>query len=203
MRLHIKVLVYLLCFLNHILNPDDLETLVPQMCLQGLMGYPFACPDMIGGGEYLCFLDGAAVDQELVVRSAQAHALMPMMQFSVAPWRVLDERHLAAVLNAVEIRQLFRDVILDEVRRSACSGEPVMRLMEYEFPHRGYSEVKDQFFIGRDLLVAPVLRASIDCRKVLVPEGRWEDHQGKILEGPVCINESVELNTLLYYRRLH
>ena len=37
----------------------------------------------------------ATIDQELVVRSAQVHALMPMMQFSVAPWRVLNAANLA------------------------------------------------------------------------------------------------------------
>ena len=43
----------------------------------GLMGYPFTCPDLIGGGEYLSFRNLAAIDQELIVRAAQcprAHA---------------------------------------------------------------------------------------------------------------------------------
>jgi len=64
---------------------DDVRKLVPNMLLAGLMGYPFCCPDMIGGGEYKSFQNSATIDQELVVRSAQIHALMPMMQFSVAP----------------------------------------------------------------------------------------------------------------------
>jgi alpha-glucosidase len=45
---------------------------------------------LIGGGEARSFSDAAKFDPELVVRSAQVHALMPMMQFSVAPWRVLN-----------------------------------------------------------------------------------------------------------------
>ena len=40
------------------------------------------------GGQFTSFLDDAPIDQELVVRSTQVHALMPMMQFSVAPWRI-------------------------------------------------------------------------------------------------------------------
>ena len=88
---------------NHSWN--DLQKLVPNMLLEGLMGYPFCCPDMIGGGEYKSFLTGSTIDQELVVRSAQCHALMPMMQFSVAPWRVLDPAHLKAVRKAVQFRE--------------------------------------------------------------------------------------------------
>ena len=49
---------------------SDLRKLVPNMLLAGLMGYPFSCPDMIGGGEYKSFQAGATIDQDLVVRSA-------------------------------------------------------------------------------------------------------------------------------------
>lgn len=51
---------------------------------------------MIGGGEFGSFLDIDTdnFDQELIVRSCQIHAFMPMMQFSVAPWRILDREHL-------------------------------------------------------------------------------------------------------------
>ena len=79
-------------------NWADMQKLIPGMVLTGLVGYTFSCPDMIGGGELNSF-SGAQknIDQELIVRSAQCHALMPMMQFSVAPWRVLDSIHFAAV----------------------------------------------------------------------------------------------------------
>lgn len=80
---------------NH--NWEDVKKLIPHMLVEGLSGYTFSCPDMIGGGDYTSFLDIRSYDQDLIVRSAQIHALMPMMQFSVAPWRVLDDQHLNAV----------------------------------------------------------------------------------------------------------
>jgi alpha-glucosidase len=81
---------------------DDLKLLVPDMLSAGLIGQPYTCPDMIGGGLLSNFenIDYAKFDQELMVRSAQTQALMPMMQFSVAPWRVLDKKHLDIVRNA-------------------------------------------------------------------------------------------------------
>ena len=86
----------------------DLRKLIPNMTLAGLVGYTFCCPDMIGGGKITSFqgLNGK-LDPALIVRSAQCHSLMPMMQFSVAPWRVLDPRHLDAVKKAVAIRMKF------------------------------------------------------------------------------------------------
>jgi len=78
------------------------------------------------------------MDQDLIVRSAQTHALMPMMQFSVAPWRVLDEAHFLAVEEAVKIRMKYTPGILELARKSALDGEPIVRSMEYVFPLQGY-----------------------------------------------------------------
>ena len=93
-------------------NWADLQKLVPEVVVQGLMGYAFTCPDMIGGGEFMSFLDKNSYDQDLVVQSAQCHALMPMTQFSVAPWRILDNAHLAAVKRAVTLRRRFTSRIM-------------------------------------------------------------------------------------------
>lgn len=56
---------------------EDLGRLVPEMVATGLLGYPFVCPDMAGGGMWTSFLPGAEIDQELFVRSMQVHALCP------------------------------------------------------------------------------------------------------------------------------
>ena len=73
------------------------SSFIPDALALGLMGYAYICPDMIGGGEYSYFYNNPdkPLDQELIVRSAQCSALMPMMQFSVAPWRVLSEENMA------------------------------------------------------------------------------------------------------------
>lgn len=135
------------------------------------MGYPFSCPDMIGGGQFEPFLNDASIDQELIVRSAQAHALMPMMQFSAAPWRILDESHLLAIKQATKIREKFESYILNTAKESAKTGEPIMRPLEYEYPHQGYSNVKDQFLIGKSLLVAPVTSKNKRTKKIKIPPG--------------------------------
>ena len=181
---------------------EDLEKLIPQMNLLGIMGYPFSCPDLIGGGQYLSFEGEAKIDQELIVRSAQAHALMPMMQFSVAPWRILDPEHLKIVKEATDIRKKFKEYILETAKNSARTGEPIMRHMEYEYPHMGYAMVKDQFLIGENLLVAPIIKKNSKMRTVFIPPGKWRDNQGHILIGPVVHEVTVELDTLPYYSKI-
>ncbi len=181
---------------------EDLRKLVPSMNLAGLMGYPFCCPDMVGGGEFTSFLEGAPIDQELIVRSAQCHALMPMMQFSAAPWRILDAEHYAAVERCVALREQFADYLLEEAQKSAVSGEPIMRNMEYAWPGRGYWAWTQQFLIGEKLLVAPVVEKGTTRMKVMLPPGRWLGFDGKRYKGPALIEVGVTLATLPYFEKV-
>ena len=180
---------------------SDLRKLVPNMLLAGLMGYPFCCPDMIGGGEYRSFQTTATIDQELLVRSAQCHALMPMMQFSVAPWRVLDQSHLKAVRKAVQVRQDHRDYILGLVRQSAATGEPVVRSLEYAFPHQGYERINDQFLLGERFLVAPVLEKGASQREVVLPQGAWQGPDGKRYLGPDRATVRAPIDNVCFFER--
>ncbi|MDX1284175.1 MAG: glycoside hydrolase family 31 protein [Draconibacterium sp.] len=183
-------------------NWNDLRKLVPSMLLQGIMGYYFNCPDLIGGGEFTSFLRSATIDQELIVRSAQCHALMPMMQFSVAPWRVLEEQHFEAVKQAVKTREKYVDYILEEAKKTAKSGEPTIRSLEYSFPGNGYGQINQQFLIGDKLLVAPVIEPKITEHKVYLPKGKWKAFNGKTYKGNQEIIVSVTLNDLPYFEKL-
>ncbi len=183
---------------NH--NWDDLGKLVPDLIAAGLLGYAFVCPDMIGGGEFQSFLNLSSIDQDLVVRSAQTHALAPMMQFSVAPWRVLDATHLDAVKKAVALRMRFTPRILDLAKACAASGEPMLRHMAYVFPEGGYENIGDQFMMGDDLLVAPMLTKGTS-RAVRIPKGQWKADDGSVIEGPVNQTIDVPLARLPFFER--
>ncbi len=183
-------------------NWNDLHHLMPNMILEGLMGYAYSCPDMIGGGEFTSFLNADKIDQDLIVRSAQCHALMPMMQFSVAPWRILDKVHFDAVLNAVKLREKFTPYILRTLDNTAKTGEPILRPMEYAFPNSGYEKVKDQFMMGDSLLVAPVIEKDAYKRTVLVPKGKWKNEAGKIFKGPASVEMDAPIDVLPYLVRV-
>lgn len=178
-------------------NWQDLRLLIPNTIAQQLEGYTFTCPDMIGGGEFTSFLSGRIIDQKMIVRSAQIHALMPMMQFSVAPWRILDSLHLAAVKKAVAIRQQHLPLLMQVMREAAQTGEPALRPLEYDFPHQGFLGVNDQFILGKRLMVAPVMTAS-DVRKVVFPKGKWK-YKNEIIKGPTERTFTVPLDELLYF----
>ena len=180
---------------------SELQRLVPDMIAGGLLGHPFICPDMIGGGSWTAFLPGAPFDPELFIRSAQIHALCPMMQISASPWRVLSKEHQRIFKQTVELRQKFAPRFVEMAKASAKTGEPMMRNMEYSFPGMGYADIKDQFMMGDNLLVAPVVEKGATSRKVILPPGRWRSADGRTYIGATVIEVSASLAQLPYFEK--
>jgi len=182
---------------------EAVQSLIPQMCVAGMLGYAYACPDMIGGGQFTSFLNirEDEFDQALIVRSAQVHALMPMMQFSVAPWRILSPDNLAIVQRMAQLHADFAPYIMQYAHKAAATGEPIVRCMEYQFPHQGLAEVKDQFMLGDKYLVAPVVDNRLE-REVRLPKGTWRDELGKRYRGGKTYTISVPLERLPYFEKI-
>lgn len=172
----------------------DLQMLIPNTIAQQLLGYTFTCPDMIGGGSFGSFLPGKVINQKVIVRSAQVHALMPMIQFSAAPWRILDSLHLNAVKEAVHLRQKLMPEIMAAMHKGVKTGEPVVRPLEYNYPKMGYEHVNDQFMLGDFILVAPVVTDS-DERTVILPPGKWQ-YLNKTWKGGKSYRFKVNLDEL-------
>lgn len=181
---------------------EALRELIPGIITQGIMGYAFSCPDMIGGGEARSFSDAAKFDPELVVRSAQVQALMPMMQFSVAPWRVLNAELAGYCLAAGRLHARFGPAIVALARESARTGDPIVRPLEWFWPHQGFATVKDQFMLGPEVMVAPVVTKGGRARTVVFPPGRWQGDDGSTVEGPARREIEVPLGRLPHFQLL-
>lgn len=171
-------------------DESGIAGLIPDTLIQGLTGHPFGSPDMIGGGEYTCFLNGNenACTPEMFVRYAQIAALMPVMQFSASPWRVLPEADFQKVKDALALREKCLPEILKAVECAKVTGEPIVRSMEFVFPGQGMERVMDQFMVGEDLLVAPIWKQGEAARSVRLPEGQWRcvglgETEGDVLNG--------------------
>lgn len=179
------------------------QLLIPEMTGLGLMGHPYGCPDMIGGGQFKAFMDvnKENVDQRLIVRSCQIHAMMPMMQFSVAPWRILSEKNNAICSKYAQLHKQMGSYIVQLAREAAQTGEPIVRSMEYCFPTEGFEDCKDQFMLGDIYLIAPIVDNS-DRRTVRLPKGRWLDDQGKVHRGARVIEVDAPLDRLPYFERM-
>ena len=180
---------------------DALRRLIPDMLAAGFVGCPFICPDMIGGGAWTAFLPGAPFEPEIFLRSAQIHALCPMMQISASPWRVLSPEHQKIFLDTVALRQRFAPRFVELAKEAARTGEPIMRNLEYAFPGQGYAGIRDEFLMGDDLLVAPVVEKGATSRKVVLPPGTWRADDGQVYEGPATVEVAAPLERVPHFTR--
>ena len=165
-----------LCDKEHSWGENGLASLIPDMLLQGITGHPYGCPDMIGGGEYLNFQEMAqgTLDEELFVRHSEIACLMPAMQFSAAPYRVLGEEHFAAIKRSIAVRETY-------------ISYPV-------------EELTDQFMLGDRYLVAPVYRKGGHGRELYLPKGVWERDGEEIISGGETIRVTSEYGVPVIYR---
>lgn len=186
---------------HHSWDKNGLNTLIPNALAQGLMGYAYTCPDMIGGGEYLNFMDNSLqLDEELVVRYAQCSALFPMMQFSASPWRVLSKDNAELCRQAAILHDTYGEYILGLARDSSKNGAPIIRHMAYAYPNAGYEQLTSQFMLGSKLLVAPVIEKGVTTKEIDFPEGTWKGDDDSIIEGPTVLTVDAPIERLPYFK---
>jgi alpha-glucosidase len=163
---------------------EHLEMSLPQLLNMGLSGIAF-CGTDIGG----FFENGSP---ELYARWMQLGSLYPLARSNSAkgtshnaPW-AWGKQVEAICRRALELRYRLLPYLYTLFEQAARTGAPVLRPLFYHYPaDPATHQLHDQALLGRDLLLAPVLRPGKVCREVYLPHGVWYDlHSGARLNGP-------------------
>ncbi len=171
-------------------NDNGIGAIVPHGMTEGIIGYPFFCPDMIGGGELGNFMENNSkkVDSELFIRWVEASSFMPMMQFSFAPWK-LDTSALNICIKYSLMHSELGDYIYNLAMEASHSGTPIVRPLYFSSPEDSATyRISDQFMLGNKFLVAPVLKKGAVSRDIYLPGGTWIDYwNGNIIHGGITL----------------
>ena len=94
-------------------------------------------------------------------------------------------------------------MITDLIGESKRTFAPILRNLEYVFPHQGLEWIKDEFMLGDRLLVAPVLTKGMNKRIVVLPNGcQWIYlPNGKIYDGGQSVEVEAPIEVLPYFER--
>jgi alpha-glucosidase len=155
---------------------EDLRWSIAMVANLGLAGQAFSGPD-IGG------YDGDP-SSELFVRWFELGAYLPFCRGHAEkgscrkePWALGPdaERH---VRSALERRMRLLPFLYTLFRAHEESGLPVVRPLFWADPADArLREVDDQFLLGDELLVAPVVARGARSREIVLPWGDWFDFE--------------------------
>jgi alpha-glucosidase len=130
-------------------------------------------------------------------------------------------RNHSEIGNADQYAWAFGDVIQDHVRialklryrllpylyacflRASETGEPVQRPLIFDHQYDAtVRDIDDQYLLGRDLLVAPVVGPGSTARQVYLPAGDWYDwHSGELVGGRRFLTVMTPLDRIPIYAR--
>ncbi|WP_413535366.1 TIM-barrel domain-containing protein [Rahnella inusitata] len=190
----------------------------------GLAGIPWWTTD-IGG-----FQGGNVNDpafQELLIRWFQWGVFCPVMRLHgyrepqiqpSEPWRdgiaqcnsgapnevwSYGEENYELMKNGLFLREKLRPYISRVMQEAHEKGDPVMRTMFYQYPDQAESwQVEDQYMLGADILVAPVLYAGQRERTVWLPAAEvWVALNGERYPGGSTITVATPLEGIPVFVR--
>lgn len=151
------------------------------------------CPVMRLHGDRLPYEDVTAADGTRRLRSGGPNEL----------WS-FGEEVFGILSRYVHLREALRPYLREVMRAAHEDGQPVMRGLFHDFPDDAVSwTVDDQFLLGPDVLVAPVLEAGARERDVHLPAGaRWTDAaSGVVHEGGRTVRVAAPLDVVPVFLR--
>jgi len=103
----------------------------------------------------------------------------------------------------LELRYRLLPYLYSTVRECSVTGMPVMRALWLHYPDDARAVAcGDQYLLGNNLLVAPVVEKGATTRQVYLPRGSWYDFwTGELVEGGREITREVSLEIMPLYVR--
>ncbi|MGE5557276.1 MAG: glycoside hydrolase family 31 protein [Bacillota bacterium] len=166
----------------------------------GMSGEAFWTSDMGG-------FVGPPPSPELYIRWAQFGLLSPLSRFHGTsprePWHYGDKA-VEVVRHYVNLRYRLMPYLFALAHEANRTGLPLMRHMKLEFQEEPNVEtLDDQYMLGPDILVAPVIDQGARSRFVYLPAGIWHDGEdpGRIYEGGRFIKAEAPLERIPLFIR--
>ncbi|MDP4146765.1 MAG: glycoside hydrolase family 31 protein [Bacillota bacterium] len=170
---------------------EHLRMSIPMLCNLGLSGMSFAGVD-VGGFSFDC-------TPELLSRWVQIGCFSPLFRNHAAmktrdqePW-AFDEETLNINRKYIKLRYKLLPYLYDLLWQGEATGLPVMRPLVLHYSEdENVHEINDQFLVGENILVAPVVEQGKRARMVYLPKGKWVDYWTKeeVEGGKIILKEA-------------
>ena len=178
---------------------NGIKSVIPEALTLSILGYPYVLPDAVGGGQ---FFDNG-YDEELYVRWAELAAFMPVMQFA-DDFFGQGERARVLASDYVKIHEGLYPYLSALAVKAAETGMPMVRPLFFQYPEEEECYlINDEYLLGPDILVAPVLDKGVSQRSVYLPAGLWKDYwSGDLYRGSRWMEYDSPLDVIPVFSRV-
>lgn len=151
---------------------NGLKSMVSLGLHLGLMGYDLLIPDMVPGRVQTMAADAPLPTDELMVRWTEVSAFFPFLQFSYFPWNYSSSTS-KVIQEYANVHKVLGNYLFEQASNRCM---PLLRPLWYDFPEqKALYTIADEFLLGSDLLVAPILDEDTIHRDIHLPPGDWLD----------------------------
>ena len=84
-----------------------------------------------------------------------------------------NEEVVAQISRMARVHDALAPYLAAQLADYYAHGTPVMRPLFYHYADTGLGDIDDEYLLGRDILVAPVLRQGAEGRLCVLPEDEW------------------------------
>ncbi|MDY0287426.1 MAG: alpha-glucosidase [Sphaerochaeta sp.] len=113
-----------------------------------------------------------------------------------------DEGTIALFARMATIHARLKPYLQHCVRENALEGKPVIRPIFLHYGKEPFYTCKDQYLLGRDLLVAPILKEGSSSREVKLPCDDWVHlFTGQAFSGGTSLVECPLGSPAVFYRK--
>lgn len=145
-------------------------------------------------------------DMELYMRWLQLATFLPVIRFTYLPSKYKNDSVLELAKSLTTLRTKTVNPLLKKYAKEALdSGLPIIRPLWMLDPSDSTCHtVVDEFSVGEELIVAPVIHEGTTEREVYLPTGVWKDGiDGSLRKGPRWIHKyKVKQNEIAYFVKM-
>ena len=187
-------------------SDNGLHSVIITALSMGIMGYPFILPGTIGGRN----ISLTPASLELYVRWMQLATFLPSMEFSIPPWDYeqlsTEQFNFSITEHAKKLSELHVSIVNTYIHKlaedSSKNGYPIIRPLWWIAPNDEQAVYSnDQFLIGDDVMVAPIITPAATKRRVYFPEGTWTSCSPPHMQYNHQSSINVNLTTILWFEK--
>jgi alpha-glucosidase len=180
---------------------DQLAAQIPMALSAGMSVLPFWACDISG---YCGDIKDYGAMAELYVRWMQFGVFNPLSRAhhegnnAAEPWLFGTEAEKICQ-SAIQLKYRLFPYFYTYAREAYDKGWPLMRALLLEYPNDPLTyNANGEFLLGKELLVAPVVKKGAVTKKIYLPEGSWIDfNDGRTeYEGAQTITYKAPLNVI-------